>query len=237
MKQTLTLALILFQFQSIAQTPVLKNPGIPANEHFTISDHLDDGRLVTAEFQISLNDKACKKFYNVTIKEGDAFLNEIVLNYDDLTSVSEKRTDLKKNKITEDYIYEGNNKVYYYFYEKSSKTDFSISDNNIYSRYAYFISFRGFPFGVGNSAYFKTFMYEIDDEVPMKLICTDRLKVQVKAGCFDCYKLELSVAGWWSLVARNKFYLYFTADALHRFIKYEEKGKDGNLSNELIEIK
>jgi hypothetical protein len=81
-------------------------------------------------------------------------------------------------------------------------------------------------------------MYEIDDEVPMKLICVDKLKVQVKAGNFECYKLELSVAGWWSLVARNKFYLYFDVNVPHQFIRYEEKGKDGSLIvNELVEVK
>jgi hypothetical protein len=90
---------------------------------------------------------------------------------------------------------------------------------------------------MGKTVYFKTFMYEYGDALTMKLSCVDLVKVKVKAGDFDCYKLELSVSGWQSIFVPDKFYLYFAKDAPHQFIKYEEKSDDGKwLASELVKV-
>lgn len=61
--------------------------------------------------------------------------------------------------------------------------------------------------------------------------------VTVKAGTFECYKLELNVSSWQSIFDSEKFYLYFSVAGSHPFIKYEEKEKNGRWnSNELIRI-
>jgi hypothetical protein len=159
------------------------------------------------------------------------------MNYDDLTSVSEKRIDLKDNNLLENYIYKGNNEVYYFDRHKSIDKTFNPDDNNIYSRYAYFVSFQGFPFAIGNTVYFKTYMYEYGDALTMKLSCIENLKVQVKAGSFDCYKLELKVAGWQAAFAPERYWLYFSKDAPHQFVRYEEEMKDGSwVTNELVDV-
>jgi hypothetical protein len=57
----------------------------------------------------------------------------------------------------------------------------------------------------------------------------------VVAGEFTCYKLEISVGGWQSVFARDKFYLYVNADPPHHFVRYDEPGDNGTWhSNELI---
>ena len=237
MKNYLLLLLVLIAFLGFGQNPVFKNPGITSEHHFIFSDHLDSGEFVKAVVDISLVQNGDKKYYSVVTKEGDAFLNEMELNFEDLTSISEKRTDLKCNSLIENYSYQGNNKVYYYNRKKNVDKIFTTSDNNIYSRFGYFVSFQGFPFALGNTVYFKTFMYEYGDALTMKLSCVDMLKVQVTAGTFDCYKLELSVSGWQSFFVPDKFYLYFDKNAPHQFIKYEEKSDDGKwIASELVKM-
>jgi hypothetical protein len=234
------LFLILLGFcvvSSFGQKPVFKNPGLTPKKHFTITDHIGKGQFVNADFDISLTEESGKKYYKVVIKEGNVYRNEIVMNFDDLTSVSEKRIDLKDNNLLENYIYKGNNEVYYFDRRKSIDKTFNPDDNNIYSRYAYFVSFQGFPFAIGNTVYFKTYMYEYGDALTMKLSCIEKLKVQVKAGSFDCYKLELKVAGWQAAFAPERYWLYFSKDAPHQFVRYEEEMKDGSwVTNELVDV-
>jgi len=232
------LSLLMFSVNlSFSQIPVLKNPGIPSAKHYTITDRLDSGEWVTTDIKISLVDEVGKKHYKVIINEGSYFLNDIDLNFDDLTSISERRTSIKDNSLVENYAYKGDNTVYYFYREKGIDKNFKVSDNNIYSRYAYFVSFQGFPFAVGKTVYFRTYMYEYGDAVNMKLSCIDTTKVDVKAGSFDCYKLELCVTGWLSAFAPRKFYLYFDKEAPHQFVKYEEKAEDGKwIANELIKV-
>jgi len=232
--------LLFFGFcalSSYSQKPVFKNPGITPKKHFTITDRLDNGQYVQADFEIAIKEESGRKFYSILINEGNIFRNEIVLNFDDLTTVTERRIDVKKNDLVENYVLKGDNEVYYFEKDKNIKKTFSISDNNIYSRYAYYVSFQGFPFALGNTVYFKTYFYEYGDALTMKLSCIDKLKVQVKAGSFDCYKLELKVSGWQAAFAPERYWLYFAQDAPHQFVRYEEEMKDGSwIANELVYV-
>ena len=229
--------LLIFTVAGDVQKPVLKNFGIPDTEQYTILNRIDKKiGSVIVNVEMNIKERNGVKYYHVMIKEGDAFLNEVEMNYDDLTTISEKRTDLKNNTLVEHYIYQGNNKVYFYNKEKNINKIFKVSDANIYSRYGYVISFRGFPFSVGNTVYFKTFMNEYGDALPMKLSCIAIQNVKVKAGSFNCYKLELTVSGWQSILDKDKYYLYFAKDPPHLFIKYEEYPSDGSFDKELISI-
>ena len=237
MKLLTFLAFFIFYFSATIKEPVLKNSGIPSSEHYKILDHIDNKiGYVIASVDTTLEEKNGKKYYSILVKEGDVFLIEIELNYSDLTTVSEKRTDIKNKCVIESYTYQGNNKVLFINKEKNINKVFNVDDANIYSRYAYFVSFRGFPFEIGKSVYFKTFMFEYGNALPMKLSCIALQKVKVKTGAYDCYKLELTVSGWQSIFASDKYYLYFKKDAPHLFIKYEETTSEGTYANELFSI-
>jgi hypothetical protein len=231
------LALFLSSVLAIGQ-PVFKNPGIPATESFEITDFIDNTiGFVTSKIDISLLERNGQKYYHIHVAEGNLFLNDIDVNYDDLTTISEKRINKKDNSIEELYENLGNGKIHFFNKEKGIDKIFENSDQNIYSRYAYFISFRGFPFEKSESVRFSTYMFEYGDALSMKVTVLSKEKVAVKAGIFVCYKLELAVAGWISLVAPFKSYLYFTVDGTHRFIKYQEKADNGGWNNdELIKM-
>jgi hypothetical protein len=80
-------------------------------------------------------------------------------------------------------------------------------------------------------------MYEYGDALSMKVKALSKQTVIVRAGTFECYKLELSVAGWLSLFAPYKSYLYFTVGGTHQFIKYEERNDNGGWNtDELIKV-
>lgn len=238
MKYTLIFwQLLFFNFRAHAQQPVFRNPGIPGNESFEITDHLDDHLgWVTAKINVELKDDNGQKHYYISVNEGNVFLDQIEVNYNDLTTVSEKRTDLRNNKLVESFTNQENKKVHFYNSDQHINKDFQISERNIYSRYAYFFSFRGFPFDSQNSVNFKSYMVEYGgNALTMKVTRVTKQVVAVKAGTFDCYKLELSVAGWQSIFASDKFYLYFASQSPHQFIKYEEKGSNGKWNaNELL---
>jgi hypothetical protein len=235
MRNLLFVLMLISLSRLLSGQPVFKNPGIPASEYFEISDYLDDKiGFVTAKFTITLKERDGKKYYFIQVNEGNFFLNTIEANYFDLTTITEKRTDIRTNSLVESYINKGNGIIHFYNKENKIDDDFHNGDKNIYSRNAFFFYFRGFPFGIGNSVKFESYMSEYGNALTLKLTHVSIEKVTVKAGIFECNKLELSVAGWQSLFAPNKFYLYFSAERPYQFVKYAEKGKDGTWkSNEL----
>jgi hypothetical protein len=217
---------------------VLKNPGIPESESLEFSDRIDPQTgYVTARVNISVQKENNRKTYLIKVAEGDLYLNTIQLDYNHLTTISEDRYDNNTGDLLESYRNDGNGRIHFFNREKGINKHFTNTDKNIYSRYAYFLSFGGFPFEVGKSVLFSSYVSEYGDALPMKLSCIAKEAVTVKAGTFECYKLELTVAGWQSLFSSDKFYLYYAADPPHRFIKYEEQDKNGEwYANEFIRI-
>lgn len=217
---------------------VFKNPGISGSEAFEITDYIDDTvGYVTAKINISVKERDREKYYYIDVDEGGIYANKIEVNYNDLTTISEKRIDLRTNAVIEYYGNIGDTAVHFFNKEKSIDKDFHDLNRNIYSRYAYFFSFRGFPFALGKSVTFESYMFEYGDALTMKVTNVSMQTVIVKAGTFECYKLELYAAGWRSLFTSDKFYLYFAVAGSHPFIKYEEKEGNGRWNtNELIKI-
>jgi hypothetical protein len=227
------LCLVCSQTICLAQ-PVFRNPGLPDTEKYEISELVDPalGRYIT-DVSVRLTKQNNRKFYTLSANEGNLFVNEVEINYSDLTTISEKRTDLKTGKIIQSFHKKGDT-IHFYNAEKAADKTFITDEINIYSPLAYYYSFRGFPFETAKSVSFKTYMYRYGGVLTMNLEYFSRKTVTVKAGTFECYVLELSVGGWQSLFASDKYYLYFTVANPHIFVKYEEK-IDGNWSaDELI---
>lgn len=238
MKYFLFLFANLFLANVTDSQPVFKNPGIPSHESFELNEFIDNTiGYVNTKIDISLKERNGQKYYSIHVDEGNVFTNEIEVNYDDLTTISEKRIDRRNNSVEEYYMNHGNGVIHFMNREKGIDKDYNNTDRNIYSRYAYFISFRGFPFETSKSVTFFTYMFEYGDALTMKATLVAKQLVTVKAGTFECYKLELSVGGWLSLFAPYKSYLYFTVDGTHQFIKYEEKSDNGGWdTDELTKI-
>ena len=72
------------------------------------------------------------------------------------------------------------------------------------------------------------------DVLTMKLKNITKEQVKVPAGTFDCYVLELSVGGWQSVFARDKYYLYFSVTSPHIFVKYNENVNGTWRADELV---
>ena len=235
MKKILLL-IILINPSIIKSQPVFKNPGIPESESFEITNYISkEIGFVTTKIEIKTEEKNHVKYYHILVNEGNIYSNDIEVNYNDLTTISEKRVDLKTNNIIE-YYTKSNNLVHFFNSEKKINKNFQVSDNNIYSRYAFFFSFRGFPFESANSVTFKSYMFEYGDALTMKVNNLGKKTVTVKAGSYNCYKLELSVSGWQSIFASDKYYLYFNVEKPHSFIKYEENDDGVMNANDLINI-
>jgi hypothetical protein len=215
--------------------PVLRNPGLPTRFTMEIRDHLDDKRgYVTAVISIAQQQDSCGKFYAVACREGDAYANDIRLNCADLTSVSEKRTDLRSGSVIEQYQRRDRGRVHFTNAEKRINRDFAIADDNVYSRYAYFVSFMGYPFETRGEVRFKTFMFEYGNALPMRLCNLGSCRITVPAGGFDCYKLRLSVGGWQSMFSHDAWYLYFDVKPPHHFVRYDELDNGRWYSNDLV---
>jgi hypothetical protein len=238
------LELLIFLVLSLSVCPrlladtVLQNPGIPESAAIELSDRIDQqGGYVTAQVNISAHQENEKKVYLVQVTEGDQFVNTIKLDYNQLTTISEDRYDKKTGQLLESFHNNGKGSIRFFNKEKGIDRQFENNDINIYSRYAYFLSFRGFPFKVGRSVIFSSYVSEYGDALPMKLSCVAKEWVTVKAGTFECYKLELAVSGWQSFFASDKYYLYYAVESPHQFVKYEEKDKNGEwYANELIRV-
>jgi hypothetical protein len=66
-----------------------------------------------------------------------------------------------------------------------------------------------------------------------KLLGTE--KVNVPAGTFDCYKLEVGASGGLIKHLTSNYYFWFTKESPHQFVKYQDE--DGENVTELIEIR
>ena len=208
---------------AVSAQPVFHNPGIPENESFTIHEYLNDETgYIFSQIQVTVDNKEHPAYYIIHANEGGLFTNDIKIRYDDLTTVSEKRTDLKTNSVTQYYVKSGDS-VHFYVETKNLHRDIETDETNLYSPLAYFFTFRGFPFGTGKTVSFQTYMYQYGNVLTMNLKNTGVRTVTVKAGTYKCYVLELSVGGWQSFFAPDKYYFYFTVSPPHQFIKYEEK--------------
>ena len=215
--------------------PVFTNPGMPSQCTMEIRDRLDARRgYVKAVVTVTRRQDSNGLYYAITSREGDDYANEIRLNYGDLTSAFEKRTDLRSGSVVELYERIDSNHVRFVSREKKVDRQFSISDPNIYTRFAYFVSFAGFPFVTKANVSFKTYISEYGDALTMRLRNLGLTRITVPAGSFDCYKLELSVSGWQAMFARDKYYLYFDAALPHHFVRYDEKDGDRWYSNDLL---
>jgi hypothetical protein len=217
---------------------VLTNPGIPEAVSIELSDRIGQpAGYVIAKVDISVHLENSKKVFLIHVAEGDLFFNKIKLDYNDLTTISEYRYDSKTGQLLESFLNDGNGMIRFFNRDQGISKQFVNNDKNIYSRYAYFLSFEGFPFEVGRSVSFSSYVSEYGDALPMKLSCIAKETVTVKAGTFNCFKLELSVSGWQSLFSSDKYYLYYAVERPHRFIKYEEQDKNGEwYANELVRI-
>jgi hypothetical protein len=207
---------------------------LPDRESYILHEYLDPNiGYVTTKINITLFERNQSRYYLVDVNEGGYFSNQIEVRYSDLTTVSEKRTDLKTNTLLQYYL-KNNDTVHFYDKTKEINKNIPTSESNIYSSLAYFYTFRGFPFKIGNSVTFKTYMYMYGDVLTMRLKNTAIQTVTVKAGTFKCYELELSVGGWQSFFARDKYYLYFSVAPPHMFVKYMEKINGTWLADELV---
>ena len=231
--KNLVFLIYIFEFSGFTQ-PVMKNPGIPDSESYIIHEYLDAKTgYITSNINISLKEMNNIKYYAVDINEGGLYRNEINIKYSDLTTISEKRIDLKDNRVVQYFIKTGDT-IHFYNEEKNLDKIYITDETNIYSPLAYFISFRGFPFETGNRVSFKTYMYIYGDVLTMNLEQVDIKTVTVKAGTYKCNILELSVGGWQSLFARDKYYFYFSINPPYRFVKYEEKVDGKWMSDEVV---
>jgi hypothetical protein len=237
MKFIYTTILIVLIARGISSQPVFKNPGLPDSESFELKEYFDPVvKYVTTKISVNLKERNGLKYYYVYVNEGNKFTTEMEINYNDLTTISEKRVDLSNNTVTESFTHTANR---VHFCNKAKKVDLKVEtdEKNIYSPYAFLISFSGFPFDKEKSVAIKSYIYEYGDVLTMKVTNLGKQKVTVKAGSFECYKLELAVGGWQSLFASQKSYLYFTVANPHHFVQYEEKDDNGKWNaDELVKI-
>ena len=234
MKIPVIISIILILSSVGTAQPVMRNPGLPENEVFDIHERIDpEIGFATTKVKIFLRQQNNARFYTIEVNEGNFFQNIIEVNYNDLTTISETRADLRTNKIIQYYKRSGDT-IQFFNSEKKVNKIYISDETNIYSPLAYFYSFRGYPFESGKPVSFKTYMYEYGGVLTMNLILSGEKTVTVKAGTFNCYVLQLSVGGWQSLFAPDKYYLYFTVANPHIFVKYEEIADDKWSFDELI---
>lgn len=98
--------------------------------------------------------------------------------------------------------------------------------------------FQAYPFGRKERIQFNAVMDGRGGSpvgsFPMYVVEMGRERINVPAGNYDCYKLEMGIAGMAGVfAAKYKFYFWYTVNEPHILVKYEDE--QGRLS-ELIEI-
>lgn len=218
-----------------ADQPVFKNPGLPEKIKMTAWDYVNKKEgFVKADISATVREVSGKKYFYIESTEGKYFKNCMTLNYETLTPVEEQRFDLRAGKLIES-IKITDNTVHFFHAGKNIDMNVNTNERNIYSRYSYFFSMCGFPFETAKEVHYLSYMFEYGNALELRATNLGKVRIKVKAGTFDCYKLEVAVGGWQAPFAPDKYFLYFTVAQPHYFVKFDQKVEDGKwLSNELM---
>jgi len=227
--------LILLMVFCLADEAVLHNDGFPERAEFLIKDYINkDVGFVTAAISVRTVTRDGRKYYQMESVEGKYFRNTAILNYEDFTTVEEKRYD-EKGEVIESYIRQPDGKIKFFHKDKKINLN-STAGNNVYSRYAFLTSLSGYPFEQKDKVAMNVYMFEYGNSLLLRAAYQGKEKIKVPAGEFLCYKLELAVDGIQGLFAPDKYYLYYTVAAPHHFVRFDQKVDGQWLSNELIKI-
>jgi hypothetical protein len=102
---------------------------------------------------------------------------------------------------------------------------------NTYDKATLFYLFRCLPFNRPGEKVSFSFIV-ITEKYSVRLVemyvrVIGKQEVQIRAGRYSCYKVELGVAGLiGKLFVPQKWYYYFLQQPPYRFIKYEEPGRE-----------
>ncbi len=221
----------------LSADPVLSNPGIPNKEYYEIWDYINkDVGFVPSKVYVELKQNKGVKYYEIYVWENSYYQTKLKINYNDLTTISEQRIDGKKKKVIEEFGQSRFGNVIFKNKDKLIDKYYHDPDRNYYSRYGYLISFRGFPFEKKGEVTFKSYMFEYPaSALTLRLKYLNTEQIKVKAGKFNCYKLELSVDGWQGAFSKDKYYFYYTVAKPHYFVRFDQKIDTGVWSsNELM---
>lgn len=220
-----------------ADEAALRNNAFPEQVTYLIKDYINkDAGFITADISARAVMSGGKKYYRLDSVEGKYFRNIATLNYEDFTTVEEKRYD-ESGAVIESYVRQPDGKINFFHKDKKINLN-STAGNNVYSRYAFLISLSGFPFEQKDKIVMNAYMFEYGNSLALRAVYQGQEKIKVVGGEFLCHKLELAVDGVQGLVARDKYYLYYTVAKPHHFVRFDQKVDTGQwLSNELIQVK
>ncbi len=150
------------------------------------------------------------------------------------TLISARADDLRPRSVQ---IYSGNSENVLHIRYSSNTAVFELPDhksqktiklkNSFYDMHTITYLFRGYPFGSGTRVNF-SIVTDGSKNGPsgsfeMYVQETGMEKVEVPAGIFECWKLEMGIGGIaGTFAAGYRFYFWYTTDTSHRMVKYED---------------
>jgi hypothetical protein len=238
LQRIIFLALLFLLFaQAQAAPPPLRNNNFPDKARYQIKDYIDRNvGFVTADITIDTVSVDGRKYIRLESYEGGYYRNSATLNYDDFTTVEEKRYD-RQGQLVESFARLADGGINFFHKDRNINLT-AAAGPNVYSRYAFLLSLSGFPFEQKDKVVLNVYMFEYGNALPLRAVYQGQEKIKTPGGEFLCHKLELAVDGVLGLFAPDKYYLYFTVEPPQHFVRFDQKVDDGRwLSNELLKAR
>lgn len=228
---TILMSFSLLAFSSSSFAYPFYDIQFPNGEETIIRNFMGNGG--TAKTVNKVEDRGST--YLISILEENGDITKILLKKEDLTPILNK-TVSKDGKIKKYVNYLSGGKVDVAIPNKKIRKVLKVK-NAGYDRFSLFYLFRGFPFGTEDKIIFDIVMHDPDNirVVKMYVKYLGEEEIEVLAGKFRCYKLEMGCARVVdNLIWPYKYYFWFTTDSFHHFVKYQGREMDLSiLTNEL----
>lgn len=239
----LWLLLIIILLETEVFCSVLSDPGIQNGEQIVWRATRRDRKPEFSIITWYVKDKDGKPVYEITADSGERKQAKYIIAKSDLRLIRAYILRSTEDGKSEATITVDDKHQYLIHNFKNKRKDEEIKNYpDGYNGIILTFSLRGFPFGKQDEIKLKLtppFKYNLPIwawkmwKSYAKLLGVE--KVTVPAGTFDCYKLEIGASG--GLVGRftSKYYLWFTKEPPHYFVKYLREG--GKSVTELMEIR
>ncbi len=235
--------LIAVLLESEASASVLSDPDVPDGEQIVWRVTREDREPRFSITTWHIQDKDGRQVYEITIDSGEIKQAKYIIGKSDLRLISAHvlRTNYRgKSEVTIEVKGERQHLIYSLNDKRGGKN--IEQGENSYNGMILPFSLRGFPFGKEKKVKlkitppFKPWMPIWAWKMWKSYVKLKGVeKVTVPAGTFDCYKLEVAASSMFIRPFTSKYYLWFTKEPPHQFVKYQDK--DGDSVTELMEIR
>jgi len=195
---------------SICAESPLVDPNIPNGETITYTSHLGDKQMKIVE-SVMVKREGGKELYQITSRSKS--LDRTIILAKETMAILSVHTARKHQEVTLDLKLSVIDEKPHFEKDKITLADISVQKYVL----------RGFPFEKLKKLKIGYYREDRKKKFPFKVECKEKENIKVNQQAIECYKLEISMDGFWGkFVPKTK--IWYSAKPPHYLVRYEGPG-------------